>query len=229
MSSVTWELERCPKCLSTTSAALSDGWRLCLSPECRHEWDPETTSGPLGEIVGWSETEAGTFAIVVGGEEDDIVAQLAAARERYVGADVMVHELEAVGRVTMIDDGGIALVTFGSGFTVELEPDEFSAIEAATVPDEAVAAIAGTSATLAAQVIRAGAASMIVDEPEWSLGVTPENWLPMDADAIPVIEHGASYAIAMLALTYKISPEQLYDLAQGVDDAANAAKEATGQ
>lgn len=197
----------CPSCGETLMAPLDDLRLLCLS--CRTEFDPND----IPELT----------------PEQLMAQEIARARERYVGREVIVFEFEAAGTCTAVDDDGLAEITFGSGFTVLCDPDEFSLVAAEEVPDALVAQIALVDMGVAAQVIRAGANVLDKKDGEWVLGMAPEDWLPRDLDALPVIEHGASYAVALLAQHYGIEPDALDEIANKLDEAARAAGEAIQQ
>lgn len=229
MSTETTTTIVCPECGSELHADLSDGRRFCVS--CRHEWDP---ANPVEVAQTFADVASHPSATVHGlndavSEALDVAAQLEAARARYLGVQVIVHDLGETGTVTEIDDDGIAMVEFASGFYVLCEPDEFSAVETDEIPNETVAAIASTDLAVVAQILRAGAETIAEHDGINTVGMPPDGWLPADPDVMPVIEHGAAYAIAWLATQWGVSPEQLTSAAQAFEDAAMAAREATNQ
>lgn len=249
MNVETWPVAQCPKCLHAESVALNDTTRLCLEPDCRHEWDPTVTVAPLAQApipvpdshklvavpappleAEWNpnaDYPPDFVASVDPDDTSDLVIQLARARELFVGRDVVCHDLEVTGTVESVDDDGRAHVVFGSGYFVDLTPDEFSLVEVPDVPDTVMGMLADIDMQVAAQVIRAGAAMLIGPDGAREYGPPPEGWLPEEAEAIPVFEHGASYAIAIVALQFGMPTDQLVSIATMLDDAATAAREAT--
>jgi len=224
MTVSTWERDRCPACQKQESVELDEVVRLCLN--CRHEWEPAHTVGPLREQPITTETvPAPLLAAVPDPEpEDEWSRQLREARSRYLGAEVIAHDLEAQGTVIQIDDDGWVRVEFGSGFYVDLLPNEFTVVDADVIPDETIAAIATTGATVAAQMIRAAAQTITQRGDERVMTLAPNDWLPDEPGMMPVIEHGACYAIAYLAIQYGIPTDQLVSIATMLDAAAEAAK-----
>lgn len=164
---------------------------------------------------------------------DDLAGQVGQARRLFVGRDVVIHEFEQTGTVVGVDDDGQAVVEFGSGFTVWCTPDEFSLVDepeqVAVVPDDQQAALAATNLQVVAQIVRAGAATLVEEDGARVLGIPPSGWLPDEAGVMPMVEWGAAYAVAIIADQLGMSNEDLETLARGFDDAARAAKEATGQ
>lgn len=249
MNVETWPVAQCPKCLHAESVALNDTTRLCLQPDCRYEWDPTATSGPLAATaipVPDSHKVATVHRFPVSGQEVaealrrteprvdpdpeasfDLELQLQRARDAFVGREVVWHNAGEHGVVEAVDDAGLARVAFGSGYFVDLTPDEFSLVEVADVADDTVRMIGSIDLSVAAQVVRAGAAALVEDNGERRIAFPPEGWMPEDAEAIPVIEHGAAYAVAVIANAFGMPTEQLVSIATMLDDAATAAREAT--
>jgi len=246
-----WPVDQCPACLHARSVALDAGGRLCLN--CSHEWDPTTTTGPLAVTVDpgaadmivvplatpdiatigpaeqINEATATARAAAKAAPPADLAAMVAAARAAYIGQTVLYFDAQAEGVVSEVDDTGLVTIDFGSGYSVQVYPDEFSLVAPATIHDATVAAIAEIDLVIGAQIIRAGVAAFATPEPHRTIGVGPEGWLPDDPDARPVIEHGASYAIAALAMACGITNAELLRVADSLETAASAAKEATEQ
>lgn len=229
MTVASWSVETCPHCFKSSSVELDSDARLCL--ECRHEWAPssvtaetfarpaETVDVPAPILAAVPEPATG------GGAEGPVTA----ARSRYLGCEVMVHEVDAVGVITEIDDAGMSTVTFGSGFYIVCAPDEFTVTDAKVIEDETITALATTDMAIAAQVLRAGAATIEDHDGVRHLTLAPDGWLPDEPGVMPVVEHGAAYAIATLATTHGIATEDLLAMADLLDNAADAAKGATTQ
>lgn len=224
MTVAAWAPNMCPKCRSTSGTDLGDGIRLCF--DCRWEWDPATTTGPIVEpltvvpdpvVVAPEATEApGTSP----GSPDP----LAVIRSNYLGCEVVVNEFDAPGTISEVDDDGFVTVEFGSGYSVRCAPDEFVVTDAQVIADETIEALGTTYLTVAAQVLRAGAATIAGDGESRRLAVPPDGWLPDDPDVMPVIEAGAAYALAALALTAGIANDDILSMADMLDEAAGAAK-----
>lgn len=225
----TWTPERCPACRESSSVELDATHRLCLN--CRHEWEPASTAGPLAETpLDAPAVVAPALALVpTQARAPELGALLDRARELYVGRQVIVHELEVTGTVDRIDHAGQLTIMFGSGYEIECSVDDVTLVGAVDVPDDVVAAIASTDISVAAQVIRAGAAAISEQGQTRTLTLAPDGWLPDVAEIMPVVEHGASYAIAMLAIQYGVSTDDLLSIAEMLDNAATAAKGAQGQ
>lgn len=227
MTADSWPADRCPACGETRGVALSSDLRLCFG--CRHEWNPAETFGP---VEGATFTAAGanpTTAPPALAAVPDLPAfdPIEQARLRFVGSTVVVHELEVEGTVTAIDDEGLAVVEFGSGYSVTVGPDDFSVRAYPAVDDTVAAAIANIDLTIAAQIVRAGAEALDDTGAERVIRFPPDGFLPPEKDALPVIEHGAAYAIATVALVAGVSRTDLADLADRLETAAEAAKGAT--
>lgn len=224
MNAQPWPAEQCPKCEEAQSVELTADLRLCL--HCRHEWNPSITFGPVD-----AEGRATPLAPLVAVPDqptdyppDDLYAQAAHARSLLLGAEVAMPALGAIGNVNEITDDGWAIVWFDENHYVIVGPDEFTATGADVIPDETIAAIVTTDLAVAAQIIRAGAESLIEQDGTRRLTLAPDGFLPDDPDVMPVIEHGASYAIAVIATTVGIPTEQLLSIAEMLDDAARAAE-----
>lgn len=229
MTVTSWSVETCPHCFKSSSVELDSDARLCL--ECRHEWAPssvtaETFARPIETI-----TPTATVLVAAPDTQVDTSASgpVTAARSRYLGCEVMVHEVDAVGVITEIDDAGMSTVTFGSGFYIVCAPDEFTVTDAKVIEDETITALATTDMAIAAQVLRAGAATIEDHDGVRHLTLAPDGWLPDEPGVMPVVEHGAAYAIATLATTHGIATEDLLAMADLLDNAADAAKGATTQ
>jgi len=228
-----WPAERCPHCQETATVELRGDWRLCLS--CDYEYAPSKTTGPLvaAPVLPGTVLMPPLVAVPDLDEHLDVAQQLAAARARFVGALVVVHDLGEQGTITEISDEGIATVEFGSGFMVYVEPDEFSPVEMPDVvteqPEAVQLALAATATQVVAQVLHAARETITDDGDERQLGLPPNGWLPDVEGVMPVVEHGTAYAVAWLCITFGITSEQLEQSASAFDEAARAAKEATGQ
>lgn len=219
-----WKFDRCPKCSAENSVELDADTRLCL--ECRHEWAPSTTSGPLDAAgAGAVMPPVPTLQAVPDPKPADPFADyLTEARSRLLGAKATYHEAGVDGTITEVTDDGYAILTFGSGYYVELLPNEFTVVEADVIPDAQITAIATVDITIAAQCLRAAVATIEAVGEERRMTMPPEGWLPDDAGAMPVIEHGAAYAIAYLALQYGVATDDLTSMADMLDNAATAAE-----
>jgi hypothetical protein len=146
-----------------------------------------------------------------------------------VGRTVLYWDENVEGEVVAVDDDGYCQVDCG-GLQVFLLPDEFSLVATEDDLEEAqVAAIGILDLTAAALTIRAALDTIDSSDDVRKLGLPPHGWIPADAQAFAIAEHGAAYAVATLALTYGISNDQLSDIAMMLEEAAFAAKEATGQ
>lgn len=242
----TWPTEQCPKCREATSVELVPGERLCL--HCRHEWEPAKTFGPIEEPApggaGFLASEPGaptsdaTGALVTidapplaavpdqpqDYPADDLYAQAVHARSVFLGAVVSCHALGVQGVVTEISDDGWAIIDLGNEYEVIVGPDEFDPVNLDVIPDETIAAIVTTDLAVAAQIIRAGAETLTESDGARRLTLAPDGFLPDDPDVMPVIEHGASYAIAVIATTCGIPTEQLRSIATMLETAAQAAE-----
>lgn len=224
MTVAQWAPNMCPKCRSTSGTDLGDGIRLCFN--CRWEWDPATTTGPIVEpltvVPDFDGTTAPVAAVVEALQQRD--DPLAVIRSNYLGCEVVVNEFDAPGTITEVDDDGFVTVEFGSGYSVRCAPDEFVVTDAQVIADETIEALGTTYLTVAAQVLRAGAATIAGDGESRRLAVPPDGWLPDDPDVMPVIEAGAAYALAALALTAGIANDDILSMADMLDEAAGAAK-----
>lgn len=224
MTATTWTPTDCPKCRASATVELDTDARLCL--ECRYEWAPSTTTAPFPVSM----EEQARAQVPVARAPLDIAdvreapAHIAAARSRYLGAGVVLPTLSVSGTVTEITGEGFAVVDIADGFDVMVLPDEFTVTEPATVSDETITALATTEMTVAALILRAGAATVVQRGDVFTLGMAPDAWLPDEPGIMPVVEHGAAYAIAILATTAGISTDDLLALASRLDDAAEAAE-----
>lgn len=224
MNQPAWDFDRCPKCSQQSSVELDGATRLCLA--CRHEWNSATTTGPL------TTPTAPALAVVpdvptapeyVKGLDsfDDYLHE---ARSRLLGAKAVYHEAGAEGIISEVTDDGYAILTFGSGFYVELLPNEFTVVEADVIPDDKITALATTDMSIAAQVLRAASATIETVGEVRRLTLPPGDWLPDEPGVMPVVEHGAAYAVAIVALECGVSSEQLVSMADMLDNAATAAE-----
>lgn len=224
---MTWPPEQCPQCLVANSVELTDDLRLCLA--CRHEWHPSVTDGPLTDSTT-APGPVGVPALVVVpevAEAADIEAQVARARSMFVGATVVVHDLEVEGTIVEVHDAGTARVEFGSGYYVDVYPDDFSVVEPAPIDDRTAQIMAETYLAVAAQVVRAGAETIEERDGTRRLTLAPSGWLPFKGDEIPVVEHGASYAVAVIATLYGMSKQDLLSIADRLEASANRAEGTT--
>lgn len=224
MTMTTWPVDQCPACRESSSVELDEAHRLCLN--CRHEWAPAETTGPLVDtpIVAPAVPTPALAVVRTPPASPALADVLDEARDRFVGRDVIVHELEVSGTVDRIDHEGRMVVVFGSGYEIEVDPDDVTLIGIADIPDELVTAIASTDLSVAAQVLRAGAAAISEQGERRTLSMAPDGWLPDEAGIMPVVEHAASYAIAILATQYGIATDDILSIAEMLDDAAGAAK-----
>lgn len=219
-----WPDECCPACLETDSIDLAGAGRLCL--QCRHEWDPATTAGPLPRdtaAVANAEIVRDVTALTAD-IDTDIATQLATARAMFVGRDVVYFAEGVVGRVAEVFDSGYSRVEFGSGFEIDLLPDEFALVETSVVPDEVVRALGAADLTAAAMIVNAAVETFAVTAGRRHLGIPPHGYLPADPEAWIVVEHGAAYAVAAVAMLTGFSNEDLTILAERMGDAARAAE-----
>lgn len=229
MTATDWVFSQCPACRHDNSVELDGATRLCLN--CRHEWNSATTTGPLATAPMLDNVIAPpTLAVVPDPPAVDGWANyLSEARSKLVGAKAVYHDAGAEGTITEITDDGFAVLEFGSGFQVFLLPNEFTVTAADVIPDEKIAALASVDMAIAAQVVRAGIAAIETVGDERRLTLAPDGWLPDDAGIMPVVEHGASYAVAIIAINAGISAETLAGMADELDKAAEAAKGASEQ
>lgn len=242
----TWPTEQCPKCREATSVELDARLRLCL--HCRHEWEPAKTFGPIEEPApdgagsafcsecGAPDSEPHMLTCIYSPQlqlvpdqptdypPDELYAQAVQARSTYLGAVVSCPAIGVRGTIVEITDDGWALVDLGHGHQIDVGPDEFVPIEMDVIPDETIAAIVTTDLTVAAQIIRAGAETIEEHDGGRRLTLAPDGFLPDDPDVMPVVEHGAAYAVALIATQYGISTEQLHNIAEMLDTAAQAAE-----
>jgi hypothetical protein len=219
-----WPATMCPSCQEDMSVELDTDWRMCL--RCRHEWHPSTTTGPT-EASAAPVTDAVTTALAsvpTFAPTDALAGYVAQARSTFLGATVLVHELEVQGTVGEITDDGECIVTFGSGYWVEVTPDQFTVMEPAPVDDAFAIQFGSLNMAVAAQVLRAGANTLTGPDDDRRLTVPPEGFLPDDPDALMVIEHGVAYTVAILALTKGIASDDLRALADALDERAELAK-----
>jgi hypothetical protein len=226
---VGWESDRCPNCQQQNSVPLLDGVQLCLA--CRHEWKPADTSGPVENptFTTVDTPDVEQYVVPEMPPELQLAAEVARAREQFVGKTVLWWDENQEGEVEEVYDTGYVRVSFG-GLIVDLLPDEFSLVATEDDLEEAqVAAIGILDLTAAALTIRAALDTIDSTGDVRRLGLPPHGWIPADAQAFAIAEHGAAYAVATLALTYGISNDQLSDIAMMLEEAAFAAKEATGQ
>lgn len=219
---MTWSAEQCPQCLVAKSVELTDDHRLCLA--CRHEWHPSTTDGPLdrGESSQALDATASLAAVPDVPEPVAPADPITEARSRFVGATVVVHDLEVEGTITEVHDAGTARVEFGSGYFVDVYPDDFSVIANAPIDDPTAAVMAETYIAVAAQVVRAGAETIQERDGTRRLTLAPSGWLPFEGDEIPVVEHGASYAVAVIATLYGMSKADLFAIADRLEQSATS-------
>lgn len=222
-----WSVETCPNCQKSSSVELDSDARLCL--ECRHEWAPSSVTAEMfaHPVPRFAEAPTDLAAVPEPAPSGATAGPVTAARSRYLGCEVMVHEVDAIGTITEIDDAGMSTVTFGSGFYIVCAPDEFTVTDARVIEDETITALATTDMAIAAQVLRAGAATIEDHDGVRHLTLAPDGWLPDEPGVMPVVEHGAAYAIATLATTHGIATEDLLAMADLLDNAADAAKGAT--
>lgn len=215
------------------------GTRLCL--ECHHEWDP--TAPPDTELTEDHATNAAPPADAFARENPvatmerraayeqalddddpdayegaaDVGEVLAIMRERWVGRRVFVHDKAIEATLKDITDTGYGVIEYGSGFSEELDPDEWSVIAdvpaAVTDDDAVVEQIGETSLAVAAQIMRAAAASLTDQDGTVTISTPEPGWLPPDPDVLPIIEMGAAYAVASVAYAVGVTREQLTAIA----------------
>lgn len=220
-----WPETACPACLAESSAPLAAGGRLCLS--CRHEWDPATTTGPLAEAPA-TQNPPGVHLVEPGWSPPvlvDLATELDRARDLYVGQQVVVYEYEVNGTCTDITDDGIAVIDIGDGFIVHAEAQDFTLAEVDALPTPEIVELGAVDLTVAAKVIESAIATFVGEGDNRTLGIPPNGWLPRDVEAWPIVEHGASYAVAIIANIYGITTEQLEEIASEINKAALAAGE----
>lgn len=222
-----WDHDRCPKCLQLESVELDAPQRLCLN--CRYEWDADTTTGPLDTTQRLTSADV-TAPLYEPGYVDvseQLAERMAVARAKYVGRAVVYFDAGARGVCTAIDDNGLATIEFGSGFQVEAWPDEFDLLDNEGPSDAVVRELAATDLQVATIIMRAAAETLTIEDGKPRIGLAPDGYLPDDPDVLPVVEHGAAYAVVVLALTAGITPEDLVKASDVLEEAARAAKEAT--
>lgn len=242
-----WPIEQCPKCLHADSMDLSTGARICLN--CSHEWNPATTTGPLAQTSMPEPVPAPTILVAVPTitsdepvagargadpasapatateESFDLALQVARAREAYVGRRVVYHDVPAEGTVVAVSDEGLATIDFGSGYSVDVTPDEFSLVDEPTEDDATLIAMSHVALTVAAQCIRAAATAIVDGDDGRIIGLAPGSWMVDDPAGLLLNEHGAAYATAMIAIAGGVATDQLLTIAAMVDEAAKAAME----
>ena len=224
-----WETDRCPNCLQQNSVQLVGAERLCLA--CRHEWNPAETTGPNEhrELGALTFDAPAPVEIPPMPPEMELAAQVANARATFTGRTIVYHDEGVEGVVLEVFDSGYARCDF-DGLELDLLPHEFSLVtDEATIADAVVAELGRIDLTVAARVLEAAAQTIVNTGDARELGLPPDGWLVRDPDAWVVVEHGAAYAVAFLAVQYGIATADLTNIASMLDDAANAAKEATGQ
>lgn len=214
----------CPKCNATNSVELDGTLRLCLG--CRCEWTPGVPYEGVVQFPPGGDVASPPVLVSVPTPKpaDAYESYLDEARSRLLGAKAIYHDAGAEGTITEVTDDGYAIVTFGSGYYVELLPNEFTVVAADVIPDEKITALATTDMTIAAQVLRAAAQTLETVGETRRLTLPPGDWLPDEPGVMPVVEHGAAYAAAIIALNYGVSNEQLVSMADMLDNAATAAE-----
>lgn len=224
----TWPVECCPSCLESDSIPLGESDRLCL--QCRHEWNPATTTGPIEREQHGYEIPGAIVPVaeMVRARPKTLAEQVADARELLVGRRVVWFSEGWDMTVIEITDDGVAILEDDGGLRLPADPDEFALIEESVLEDDVVAALGAVDLQAAAMVVRAAVASFATVAGTRVLGMPPEGYLPHDVEAMTVIEHGAAYAVATVALARGIPTEELEEIAETLDDAARAAEEATG-
>lgn len=224
MTIAQWPATMCPSCQEDMSVELDTDWRMCL--RCRHEWHPSQTVGPVADAPApVSDAVTTALAAVPTFEpQDELARYVEQARSRFLGATVVVHELEVEGIINEITDDGECIVSFGSGYWVTVTPDQFSVIEEPKVDDVFAIQFGSLNLAVAAQIIRAGANTLTGPDDDRRITVPPEGFLPDDPNALLVIEHGTAYAIAIVARAYGLSPDDLREMADRLEATADAAK-----
>lgn len=224
MTTAMWPATVCPSCQEDMSVELDADWRMCL--RCRHEWHPSETTGPVVDAPApiLNAVETALASVPTFEPVDALAGYVEQARSRYLGARVVVHELEVEGVVDEITDDGECVVGFGSGYSVTVTPDAFSVVELSPVTDDFAIQFGTLGMSIAAQIIRAGANTLVGPDDDRRIGVPPEGFLPDDPDALLSIEHGTAYAVAILARTYGLATQDLHTLADGLLSAAEQAK-----
>jgi len=227
MEAQTWEARRCPHYLAETSTELEHDWRLCFA--CRGEWRPSTTFGPMPgaepvEIQDYDGITQDASYMHVATEATDPIE---AARAEYVGREVIWHTEGVRARVESIDASGYAVLVFGSGFSILCEPDEFTIIETPVLDEEAQREVGELWLTVAARIVRAGAATFAEVDGEWHIAVAPSEYLTNDPETFWCVEMGAAYAITALAYAFGITAEQLTNLADVIENNMGIEREVT--
>lgn len=242
-----WPAEQCPKCLHANSMDLSTGERICLN--CSHEWDPATTTGPLAATPFTMMVPDSPKLVAVPARTDDggsggggsgstsptppvdpeksfdLALQIERARAAFVGKRVVYHDVPAEGVVSAVSDDGLATIDFGSGYSVEATPDEFSVVPEPEDDDATLIAMSHVALTVAAQCIRAAATAIVDGDDGRIIGLAPGSWMVDDPAGLLLNEHGAAYATAMVAIAGGVPTDKLLTIAAMVDEAATAAQE----
>lgn len=198
----------CPVCGGTTSVAMSAGVRMCLTGDCRNEWDP------AGEPVAPAGSDAQAAAdAVLGPPADELAARRAQqALDALVGTEV---ELEGGQRAVIMsfpDDDHVTVrlrdvdladewVTLGYNDVVR---SVAKAVPVIDLPDPEAESLARTNMLIASLAIAAAMGSLTGDKGGYELGMAAGGWLPDDVDAMAVIEQGVAYAIASIVVVFDL-------------------------
>lgn len=229
----------CPQCGAAETVAMSDGTRLCLS--CRNEYDPTTAPpfaqaqlppalepvSPPGDNVDAQNATAPQGAPTAVGDVLGPPAEIVAEREAQAALDAMIGTQVVLegGQVARVrgfpDDDHMTVSTndddkMSEWFDVDLN-DVVRSVDTAPVvvdvDDDTARALAAVNVAVAGLVLRAGVATLAGDDDNVQLITPPTGWLPLDADALPALEQGVAYAVAVLLFTFKIDREMVAEIA----------------
>lgn len=111
------------------------------------------------------------------------------------------------GTIVGFDDPDIMHVRMADGDVLDVDFNDATQVVVPTpgdppgtvdLPDEVNEELAGFTYALAGLALRAGMACLQGDAPDYVLTDAPTEWIPAESQAIPAIELGTAYAIAML-------------------------------
>lgn len=214
--------QQCPACGQVMTLDAGDVYH------CPNEHDPEHVAYYGGAVLALDTPAPDPLASILNDPDP-----IGAMRAQLVGREAVVHDLAATGTIESIGDDGNARVVFGSGYFVEVGPDDITLTElpapTPTMDEDQQEALAATSLTIVAQIIRAGQACFVIEDGVRVVGPSPNGYLPDDPDVLPMLEWGAAYTVASLVEAWGITDEQLEATATSFDNAADAARKATEQ